>query len=204
MLSNIAALINYLSTFAISFLASLYLQYIFGMEPSGAGIELIVPSLLMTITTALSGYISQRYHPRLVATAGLILNCAATIMLIFLGDANVTSIWYVRFALALYGIGNGLFVSPNTNLAMSSVESKGLAVASGTLGTMRNSGMLLSMGITMILFSLYIGSTQITPAYHLDFLASAKMAFIIFSIFGFGGVIAQMVARRAGRESPTK
>jgi MFS family permease len=200
MLSNIAALTNYSSTYAITFLASLYLQYILGMDPSGAGIELLIPSLLMTIATALSGYISQRYHPRLVATAGLMLNCAATIMLIFLGDASATSIWYIRIALYLYGIGNGLFVSPNTNVAMGSVEARGLAVASGTLGTMRNSGMLLSMGITMILFSLYIGGTQITSANHIEFLASAKTGFIVFSIIGFCGVIAQMVARRSGRE----
>jgi len=198
MLSNVAALINYISTFAISFLASLYLQYITCLTPSDAGKELIIPSILMTIFTVLSGYISQRYHPRLVATAGIMLNCVATIMLIFLGES--TSIWYIRFALCFYGIGNGLFVSPNTNITMGSVESRGLAVASGTLGTMRNAGMMLSMGITMILFSLYIGGSQITPANHPEFLASFKTGFILFSIIGFGGVIAQMVARRAGKQ----
>lgn len=201
MLSAVAALINYLSTFAMTFLMSLYLQYITGMDPSGAGIELLIPSLLMTISAALSGLIAQKYNSRLVATAGLMLNCTATIMFIFLGDASATSIWYIRAALYIYGIGNGLFVTPNTNIAMGSVEKRGLAVASGTLATMRNSGMMLSMGITMILFSLYIGGTQITPAYYPEFLASVKTGFIVFSIIGFGGVIAQMVARRSGRET---
>jgi MFS family permease len=153
----------------------------------------------MTVFTLLSGYISQKIEPRLVATAGMALNCAALIMLIFLGDT--TSIWYIIIALAIYGTGIGLFVSPNTNAIMGSVESRVLGVASGTLGTMRTAGMMLSMGITMILFSLYLGQAEIIEAYYPQFLTSVRVGFIVFSALGFGGVIAQMVARRPKKEA---
>lgn len=195
--SNVAALITYISTFAVNFLLSLHLQYISGMEPSEAGMVLIASSVLMTIFTLLSGYLSVRFEPRLVATVGMAVNCAALIMLIFLG--NTTPLWYIILALAIYGTGIGLFVSPNTNVIMSSVESKVLGVASGMLGTMRTAGMMLSMGITMILFSLYIGDAEITPAYYPQFLTSVKVGFIIFAILGLLGVMAQMVARRRSR-----
>jgi EmrB/QacA subfamily drug resistance transporter len=195
--SNVAALITYISTFAVNFLLSLHLQYISGMDPAEAGTVLIASSVLMTIFTLLSGYLSARFEPRLVATAGMAVNCAALIMLIFLG--NTTPLWYIILALAIYGTGIGLFVSPNTNVIMSSVESKVLGVASGMLGTMRTAGMMLSMGITMILFSLYIGDVEITPAYYPQFLTSVKVGFIIFAILALLGVIAQMVARRRSR-----
>ena len=70
-----------------------------------------------------------------------------------------------------------------------------LGVASGTLGTMRTAGMMLSMAITMIIFSVYIGEAQITSQYYPQFLTSVRVGFIIFSAFGLGGVIAQLVAR---------
>ena len=200
--SNLAALITYVSTFAVNFLLSLHLQYINGMEPGEAGTVLIASSVLMTIFTLLSGWMSTKFAPRLIATAGMVLNCAALTMLIFLGDT--TPLWYIIMVLGIYGIGIGLFVSPNTNVIMGSVESKVLGVASGTLGTMRTAGMMLSMGVMMILFSVYIGDAEITPAYYPQFLTSVKVGFTIFAILGLIGVIAQMVARRTSKESLAK
>jgi len=191
--SNIAALITYISTFAVNFLLSLYLQYIKDYTPQAAGMTLITASVLMTIFTLLSGFTAQRVESRLVASTGMALNCVALIMLIFLD--NETSIWYIIFALAIYGTGIGMFVSPNTNAIMGSVDNKVLGVASGTLGTMRTAGMMLSMGITMILFSLYIGQAEITSVYYPQFLDSVRAGFIVFSVLGIGGVMAQMVAR---------
>jgi MFS family permease len=200
--SNLAALITYVSTFAVNFLLSLHLQYINGMEPGEAGTVLIAASVMMTIFTLLSGWMSTKFAPRLIATAGMALNCAALTMLIFLGDT--TPLWYIIMVLGIYGVGIGLFVSPNTNVIMGSVESKVLGVASGTLGTMRTAGMMLSMGVMMILFSVYIGDAEITPAYYPQFLTSVKVGFTIFAILGFIGVIAQMVARQTGKESLAK
>ena len=197
-LSNLAALITYLSTFAVTFLLSLYLQYIKGYNAETAGLVLIASSVLMTIFTLLSGFISHNREPRVVATIGMAFNCVSLIMLIFLG--NTTSIWYIVLALAIYGTGIGLFVSPNTNAIMGSVEKRVLGVASGTLGTMRTAGMMLSMGITMILFSVYIGQAQITEAYYPQFLTSVRVGFTIFSALCVGGLIAQMVARRPSQE----
>jgi len=198
-LSNLAALITYLSTFAVTFLLSLYLQYIKGYSPETAGLVLIVSSVLMTVFTLFSGFISQKFEPRLVATVGMAFNCAALIMLIYLSAS--TSIWYIILALSICGTGMGLFVSPNTTAIMGSVENRVLGVASGTLGTMRTAGMMLSMGIVMILFSLYIGQAQITPAYYPQFLTSVRVGFIIFSALCVGGSIAQLVARRPGKEA---
>ena len=79
---------------------------------------------------------------------------------------------------------------------MSSVENRSYGVASATLATMRQVGMMLSMGIAMLLFAVYIGRVQITPEYYELFLRSAKVAFIIFSCFCFGGIFASLARGR--------
>ncbi len=193
--ANLAVLITYISTFAVNFLLSLYLQYIKGLTPQAAGLILVVASVLMAIFTPISGRISDRIEPRLVASAGMVVNCVALLLLVFLDGG--TGLWYIMVALAIYGFGIGIFTSPNSNAVMSSVERKSLGLAAGMLGTMRTAGMMVSMGIMMILFSMYIGQAEITPAYYPQFLTSVRVGFIIFAVLGFGGVVAQIVARGA-------
>lgn len=200
--SNLAALITYISTYAVTYLLSLYLQYIQGYSAESAGLVLITSSVVMTVFTLLTGFIAKNRAPRLLATIGMAVNCVALVMLIFLGSA--TPIWYAIIALGIYGMGIGLFVSPNTNVVMSSVSSRVLGVASGMLGTMRTAGMVLSMGITMILFSVYIGSAEINPTNYPRFLDSLRTGFIIFSILNLFGVIAQSIARRNQAASSSK
>jgi hypothetical protein len=66
-------------------------------------------------------------------------------------------------------------------------------VASGILATMRGIGMMLSMGMVMIIFSVYIGRIQITPEYYPLFLRSIRVAFVIFVFLCIGGVFASIV-----------
>jgi len=200
--SNLAVFISYIATFAVSFLLSLYLQYIKELTPDAAGLILITASVLMAIFTPISGWISDRIEPRLVASVGMALNCVALLLLVFL-NAD-TALWYIMFALAINGLGIGIFASPNTNAIMGSVEKKSLGVAAGTLGTMRTAGMMVSMGIMMILFSLYIGQTEITPVHYPQFLTSVRTGFIIFTVFSIFGLLCQMVARSADKTIRSK
>jgi EmrB/QacA subfamily drug resistance transporter len=195
--SNLAMFISYISTFAISFLLSLYLQYIKGLPPQTAGLVLISATVLMAIFTPISGRVSDKIEARLVASVGMAFSCVALLLLAFLSDA--TPLWFIIVALAINGLGLGIFSSPNTNAIMGSVAKKSLGVAAGTLGTMRTAGMMVSMGIMMILFSLHIGQAEITPVYYPQFLTSVKTGFSIFTVLCICGLLCQLVARRADR-----
>jgi EmrB/QacA subfamily drug resistance transporter len=195
--SNLAIFISYIATFAVSFLLSNYLQYVKDMPPNNAGLVLITASVFMAILTPISGRISDRIEPRLVASVGMSLNCVALLLLVFVNAA--TPLWYIIIALAINGLGIGIFASPNTNAIMSSVVRKSLGVAAGTLGTMRTAGMMVSMGIIMILFSLYIGQTEIKPDNYPQFLESLRTGFIIFTALSVCGLICQFIARGAAR-----
>ena len=90
------------------------------------------------------------------------------------------------------GIGFGLFSSPNSNAIMSSVEKRHLGVASGVVGTMRMIGQMMSMGIAMMLISLYIGKQTINPATYPGLISGMRTGFIIFSILSVFGIFASL------------
>jgi MFS family permease len=195
--SNLAALINYSATFAVSFFLSLYLQYIREMSPQTAGLVLIVQPAIMAVLNPISGRLSDRVDPRFVASVGMAINGIGLALLVFLDSQ--TGLGYVVVSLVVLGLGFGMFTSPNTSAVMGSVDRKLLGVASGTIGTMRSTGMMLSMGIAMILFSIYMGQTQISPVIYPAFLTSLKVAFTIFSALCLVGVFAQLAGIRVGR-----
>ncbi|MEW6068782.1 MAG: MFS transporter [Nitrospirota bacterium] len=188
--SNMAALIHYCATFAVSFLLSLYLQYIKGVSPQNAGLILVSQPVVMTVFSPFAGRLSDTIEPRIVASTGMALTAIGLLIFIFLNEK--TTVEFIILGLIILGIGFALFSSPNANAIMSSVERKFYGVASGTLGTMRLVGQMLSMGIAVLIFAIYIGRVQITPEYHTLFLKSMKAAFTVFAILCFIGIFASL------------
>jgi len=189
-LSNVAALINYSATFAVSFLISLYLQYVKEFNPENAGLILVAMPAMQAIFSPLAGRLSDRIEPRLIASAGMALTTIGLVIFIFINEE--TPLKLIIGNLILMGFGFALFSSPNTNAVMSSAPNTAYGVASAMLATMRQVGMVLSMGIAMLMFTLYIGRVQITPEYYSLFQQSMKTAFIIFAILCFGGIFASL------------
>jgi len=113
-------------------------------------------------------------------------------LLLFTFIDRDTHLGFIVTGLMMLGFGFALFSSPNTNAVMSSIEKRFYGVGSSTLGTMRLIGQMLSMGITMVIFALSIGSARITPEYYPRFLTSMKTAFVIFSALCFCGIFASL------------
>jgi len=188
--SNLAALINYSATFAVVFFISLYLQYIKGFSPQSAGLILVAMPAVQAILSPLAGRLSDRIEPRVIASTGMALTTAGLVLLISLNAE--TSLEFIIGALILIGFGFALFSSPNTNAVMSSAPKTAYGVASATVATMRQVGMVLSMGVAMLMFALYIGRVEITPEHYPLFLESMKTSFIIFAVLCFGGIFASV------------
>jgi len=103
-----------------------------------------------------------------------------------------SSVYLIIILLAIMGIGFGLFSSPNSNAIMSSVGKKYLGVASGVVGTMRMVGQMLSMGIAMMLLSVYVGQVEITPVAYPGLIAGMRTGFVIFSLLCIAGIFASL------------
>jgi len=188
--SNLTALINYSATFAVSFLLSLYLQYVRGLSPQDTGLVLASQPIVQAIFSPFTGRLSDRIEPRIVASIGMALTVVGLFLFTFINER--TTLGFIVACLILLGFGFALFSSPNTNAVMSSVDKRFYGVASATLGTMRLTGQTLSMGIAMLTFAIYNGRVQITPEYYPLFLRSVKIAFIIFAVLCFVGVFASL------------
>jgi len=188
--SNLAALINYSAIFAVAFLLSLYLQYIKGLSPQNAGLILVSMPAVQAIFSPVAGRLSDRIEPQILASVGMGLTTIGLVLFTFLNQN--TAIGFILVSLIILGFGFALFSSPNINAVMSSVEEKFYGVASATLATMRQIGMMLSMGIAMLIFAIFIGRVEISPEYYPVFVKSLKVAFTIFASLCFGGIFASL------------
>lgn len=188
--SNLAALINYSATFVINFLLSLYLQNIKSLTPAEAGSILIAAPVMQALISPFAGRLSDRFEPQIIASIGMSLTVIGLVLLIFLNGS--VGINYVLFCLVLLGVGFALFSSPNVNATMSSVENKFYGIASATLGTMRLTGQMFSMGITMLVFAVILGNHPISTANHHLFLKSTKFIFSVLSVLCCAGIFASL------------
>lgn len=188
--SNLAVLLNYSAAFAVGFLMSLYLQYIKGLSPQGAGFILVVMPAVQAGFSPFAGRLSDRIEPRILASVGMGLITIGLALFTFLNEN--TSWEFIMGSLITIGLGFGFFASPNTNAIMSSVTQGRYGVASAILATMRQVGMMFSMGIAMLLFSLYLGRVEITAEYYPLFLKSTRTAFIIFTVLCATGIFASL------------
>ena len=188
--SNLAALINYAATFGITFVLSLYLQNVLGLNPLDAGLILVTQPILMAVVASISGRLSDRIDSRILASLGMVIIVIGLIALVFLTPE--TSHAYLVGTLSLLGFGFGMFSSPNTNSVMSSVEKKYLGTASATLGTMRLTGQMFSMAIAAMAIHIFIGNETISRDNYPDFMHSVRVIFIVFVVLCILGVFASL------------
>jgi EmrB/QacA subfamily drug resistance transporter len=188
--SNLAQLFSYSAAFAVGFLMSLYLQYIKGLSPQHAGLILVVMPAVQAGFSPFAGRLSDRIEPRILASTGMGLITAGLALFTSLNEG--TTLGFIMGSLIIIGLGFGFFASPNTNAIMSSVRERRYGVASAILATMRQIGMMFSMGIAMLLFSLYIGRVEITAPYYPLFLKSTRIAFTIFTALCSAGIAASL------------
>lgn len=190
MFSNLAALLNYSATFALGFLMSLYMQSVKGLSSQEAGFVLVAQPVMMALFSPLAGKISDRIEPQIVSSFGMAILTAGLSVFVFL-NGGFELVWII-LNLAFLGFGFALFSSPNANAIMSSVDKKYYGVASSTLASMRMVGQMFSMGIVIVLFSLFIGDAKISQANQTDFVNSIRTAFIVFSVLSFIGIFTSL------------
>ena len=198
--SNLAALIHYSATFAVTFLLSLYLQYAKSFDAQMAGLILISQPITMALFSPFAGKLSDKIEPRIISTLGMLITCSMLLMLSFIQQD--TSVIYIITCLLILGFGYALFSSPNMNAIMSSVDKRFLGIASGSAGTMRVLGQMFSMGVATLVMSMFMGRVQITESVYPDLIASTKAAFIIFCVLCFIGCFFSMVRGNVRTQSP--
>ena len=158
----IASIFMYSSTYGLQFLLGLYLQYNRELSPTDAGKLLLVQALVMATLAPISGRLSDRYPPNLIAATGCLFVASSFVVVLQLDNESSMSI--VVLALALLGLGFGMFSTPNNNGALSNVPETSLGIASALMNLSRMIGQLLGTALVTLLMSLYIGNNKIDAA----------------------------------------
>jgi MFS family permease len=189
-LSNVAAMINYSATFAVGYFLSLYLQNVKGMSAELAGFVLVTQPIIQASLSPLTGRMSDRIEPRILASMGMGLTTIGLIIVAFISAS--TPLTYVVAAQVLLGAGFALFSSPNTNAVLSAVDRTMLGVANATLGTMRVVGQTFSMAFALLLLSLILGRVAVSPETASRFMAAMRTTFVVFSALCLVGTFASL------------
>ena len=79
-------------------------------------------------------------------------------------------------------LGFAIFGTPNTNIVFSSVNKKNFGVAGASLGTMRVTGQLMGMAISLFLLNIFIGGTFIGPENIDLFVMCTRISLILFGL----------------------
>jgi EmrB/QacA subfamily drug resistance transporter len=142
-----AATLQSLSMFAVNFLLVFYLQGVKGTTPLQAALMILPLPLVQSVVGPIGGLISDRVGARIPATIGLLLQAGACLLLAQLTAGS--SYGTLVLSLLVLGVGGGLFWSPNTSAVMGAAPVQRLGVASATLATFRQTGMVTSFALAL-------------------------------------------------------
>ncbi len=191
--SNLAALLHYAATFAISFLLSLYLQVVCGLTAPEAGSILLLQFMVMAILSPKAGSLSDQIEPGKVASVGMTINCIGLLVLSSLDEGS--PLFLVGGILVVIGVGFALFASPNNNAIMSAISPRYYGTASSLLATMRIIGQAISMAIVTIVMDVN-AVKSINGADNSGLLYAMAMIFRIFAFVCLLGVGASLARNK--------
>ena len=184
--SMLALFLNYAASYGVTFFMSRYLQEIGALTPTQAGLIMMVQSVVQVLFTLWAGKIVTSMDMRILPTIGMLVTCVGLIMLMFMTET--LNIPLIIAALMVLGAGLGLFSSPNVTAIMSYVKKEQYNSTSGLIATVRQFGMMMSMGIATCLIAVFLGTeTKLNPSNYsifMDILMYAWCIWLAFCIIG--------------------
>jgi EmrB/QacA subfamily drug resistance transporter len=153
-----SAVLNYICVYSIIFLLPFYLIQGRNLSPAQAGLLLTAQPLVMAVAAPLSGALSDRIGPGLLATLGMLILGVGLFLLS--GLTAESPYMNVAVGLAVSGLGTGIFISPNSSALMGAAPRNRQGIASGILATARNVGMVLGVGLAGAVLTTITAKTE--------------------------------------------
>ena len=151
-----------LSQSAINFLLPFYLQNLLGFSPAQVGGIIVADSIIIMIMAPIAGSLSDRVGSRLLCTVGCSVIVAGQFLVASLGLHS--SLIAIIFPLALWGLGWGLFNSPNQSAILGSVTVDKIGAASGMTATAARTGGALGVAMASTLFTFMLSAAGMSQA----------------------------------------
>jgi len=142
---NIAGFMCPAALFGLLFLMPFVLVRAYGDSTFAAGLRLTVIPVMMGAVSPLAGALYDRLGARLLTMSGMLVCVAALALLFAVLDGAPASLPAVTLALALFGLGQGLFLPPNNSAIMGAAPAPLIGEAGGLINLVRCCG--ISVGV---------------------------------------------------------
>ncbi len=189
-----SAFFVYAGNYTMVFLMSLFLQFLFSLTPSQAGLIILLQTLTIAAVSLLVGKLSPKISDRALVCLGCGLVSIGFAILACVDEQS--SLWIIVIAMVLNGIGMGLFTTPNNNAALGSVNPQRLSAATAILNLARYLGNMLGTAVVMLLMVVFIGNVDISPANYAQLGNVVTLSFLFAMI---AAAMASVLAYRAER-----
>jgi EmrB/QacA subfamily drug resistance transporter len=148
----LSALILFAALFTIIFLMPFYLVKPMGFSIDLVGYTMAIPFLCLFFLSPFSGALSDRIGTRALCTIGMAI---LAVSLFFMSQLSASATFYsLAWRLILVGIGTSIFLPPNSSIVMSALPPNRRGIASGTVATARNVGMMIGVAQAGLIFNL--------------------------------------------------
>lgn len=186
--ASVSLFLNYAAANAVVMMVSLYLQSVGALTASEAGMVMLIQPLFQVLISPFAGRYSDRLDWRILPTAGML---AAFVGLLVLSTLDIgTPLFVVVIALTFMGICHGLFGAPNTNVMMGLCGREESSASASVIAIMRQSGMMVALGIAMFMISVFMGSTDnLLPPNYPNFVSASRSTFLITAALALIGAI---------------
>ncbi len=158
---NLALFFQAIAWFGLSIFVSFYLQIGLGLSALQTGLEFLPLQICVVTAGYLSGRLTDRYGRwSLISNVGNVLTVIAIFILVSsIGEADTR---LITVAMVVFGIGNGMFITPNRSATLSSVAPDRRGAASGFSTTVSSVSNSISYGIVILLMTLVIPYAVLT------------------------------------------
>lgn len=180
-MGNVTSIMSFIVMYAVLLLTPYYLDQVKHLPVFQASLIITAIPIGMTISTPISGIMSDQRGPAIPSIIGLSL---ATIGAFLLSIINITGTYVLTcVGLFLVGAGIGMFTPPNNSHLMGNVPKKSLGIAGGILNMSRTLGMSLGITIGGLSYQFFM---QIYGNIHLNYLVyTFRSAYFIVAVFSF-------------------
>jgi MFS family permease len=147
----VSIMMLFMALFSMIFLMPFFLMQPCGFSVKESGLVMVTPFIFLSVFSPLAGALSDKIGSTMLCTVGMSLLSMGLFLLSLLSPLHspFPAVW----RLAIVGFGISIFTAPNNSLIMNSVPKSSMGVASGTLATARNLGMVMGIAIAGSVFN---------------------------------------------------
>ena len=178
----VCALISFLVLFFALILIPFYLSNVLELSSSRIGLVMLAIPLAALLVAPAAGWLADYIGAKILSTLGLALLSLSLLLLSGLdNNSTALSVW---LKLGCLGVGQSIFLSPNSSSVLGRSSKKQSGTVAALLATARNLGMMLGIGLSGLSFSFFfsrltggLDMKDFNPAWAGDFITALRWSF---------------------------